>query len=137
VEPAAHAAARLLAIDPLQEEVHRTLMRLYVRQGRRAAALRQYQACVAILQKELGVEPEAQTKRLYLEILQRAAPAAGARGGTLATGRGAPPAADAPLVGRQEELTRLRRRLDAAWRGAGQVILVTGEAGVGRAGSSR
>ncbi len=77
VEPAAHAAARLLAIDPLQEEVHRTLMRLYVRQGRRAAALRQYQACVAILQKELGVEPEAQTKRLYLEILQRAAPAPG------------------------------------------------------------
>ncbi len=133
VEPAAHAAARLLAIDPLQEEVHRTLMRLYVRQGRRAAALRQYQACVAILQKELGVEPEAQTKRLYLEILQRAAPAAGAtRGATLATGRGAPPAADAPLVGRQAELTRLRRRLDAAWRGAGQVILLTGEAGVGK-----
>ena len=133
VEPAAHAAARLLAIDPLQEEVHRTLMRLYVRQGRRAAALRQYQACVAILQKELGVEPEAQTKRLYLEILQRAAPAAGgSRGATLATGRGAPPAADAPLVGRQAELTRLRRRLDAAWRGAGQVILVTGEAGVGK-----
>ena len=60
----------------------------YVRQGRRAAALRQYQACVAILQKELGVEPEPQTKRLYLEILQRAAPAAGGRrGATLAAGR--------------------------------------------------
>jgi hypothetical protein len=108
-------------------------MRLYVRQGRRAAALRQYQTCVAILQKELGVEPEPETKRLYLGILERAAPATGAtRGAALATGRAAPPATDAPLVGRQVELTRLRRRLDAARRGAGQVILVTGEAGVGK-----
>ena len=28
-------AVRLLALDPLQEAVHRTLMRLYGRQGRR------------------------------------------------------------------------------------------------------
>ena len=78
VEAATHAATRLLAFDSLQEEVHRTLMRLHVRQGRRAAALRQYQTCVAVLQKELGVEPEARTKRLYLEILQHTA-APGAR----------------------------------------------------------
>jgi DNA-binding SARP family transcriptional activator len=134
VEAATQAATRLLALDPLQEEVHRTLMRLHVRQGRRAAALRQYQACVTVLQKELGVEPEAPTKQLYLTILQSAAsPAPGARRpAPPATGRAAPPAADAPLVGRQTELTRLRQRLQAAWRGTGQVILVTGEAGVGK-----
>src|SRR5262245_1610098 len=34
---------QLLAIDPLQEPVHRTLMRLHVQLGQRAAALRQYQ----------------------------------------------------------------------------------------------
>ena len=44
----------LLALDPLQEPVHRTLMRLYAQSGRRGAALRQYQACVAALQRELG-----------------------------------------------------------------------------------
>ncbi len=134
VEAATHAATRLLALDPLQEEVHRTLMRLHVRQGRRAAALRQYQACVTVLQKELGVEPEAPTKQLYLAILQSAAsPAPGARRpAPLAPGRATPPAADAPLVGRQTELTRLRQRLQAAWRGTGQVILVTGEAGIGK-----
>src|SRR4051812_14626495 len=65
VDAAIGAAARLLALDPLQEDVHRALMRLYARQGRRAAALRQYQACVAAQQKELGVEPEDDTKRLY------------------------------------------------------------------------
>ncbi len=46
-------------------------MRLYVGQGRRAAALRQYQACVATMQRELGAEPETETKQLYQEILQR------------------------------------------------------------------
>src|SRR6266852_1368354 len=33
-EPSIQTAARLLALDPSQEVVHRTLMRLYVRQGR-------------------------------------------------------------------------------------------------------
>jgi DNA-binding SARP family transcriptional activator len=40
-ERAVHTAARLLALEPIQEPVHRTLMRLYARQGRRAEALRQ------------------------------------------------------------------------------------------------
>ena len=34
-EGAIHTAVRLLGLDPLQEPVHRTLMRLYARQGRR------------------------------------------------------------------------------------------------------
>ena len=55
---AIQTAGRLLRLDPLQEAVHRALMRLYARQGRRGAALRQYQICVAVLQRELAVEPE-------------------------------------------------------------------------------
>src|SRR5439155_17460270 len=66
---ALHTALRLLALDPLQEVVHRTVMRLQTAQGRRDAALRQYQTCVDVLQRELGVEPEAETKRLYREVL--------------------------------------------------------------------
>jgi DNA-binding SARP family transcriptional activator len=128
IEAATQAATRLLTLDPVQEEAHRTLMRLHVRQGRRSAALRQYQSCVAVLQKELGVEPEPSTKRLYLEILQRSArPVA-----TGAAGRSAPLAADAPIVGREAEVARLRQRLQSAWRGEGQVVLVTGEAGIGK-----
>ena len=46
VEAAVDTALRLLALDPLQESIHRTLMRLYADLGRRGAALRQYQACV-------------------------------------------------------------------------------------------
>ncbi len=64
------AGARLLVLDPLREDVHRTLMRLYHRQGRQAAALKQYRSCRTVLQRELGVLPEPETERLYREILQ-------------------------------------------------------------------
>ncbi len=70
VEPAIRMAARLLAADPLQERVHRTLMELYCRQGRRGAALRQYRTCADLLAKELGIEPDATTKGLRREILR-------------------------------------------------------------------
>src|SRR5262249_30903277 len=70
LEGAIRTALRITALDPLQESVHRTLMRLFVRSGRRGAALRQYQQCVTALQRELGAEPEAETKALYAEILR-------------------------------------------------------------------
>lgn len=70
-ERAIQTALKLLALDPLQEPVHRTLMRLYARQGRRAAALKQYQLCAGILRRELGVEPEPETKQLYQELRQQ------------------------------------------------------------------
>ena len=132
VEAAVQTATRLLALDPVQEDAHRTLMRLHARGGRRAAALRQYQTCVAVLQKELGVEPEPATRRLYLEILQRAPRPAPGRAGALPAGRAATAPADAPLVGRESELGRLRGRLQAASRGDGHVVLLTGEAGIGK-----
>src|SRR5215471_1665610 len=68
-ELAIQTALRLLGLDPLQEVTHRALMRLYARQGRRAAALRQYQLCTDVLQRELGVEPEEVTKQVYRELL--------------------------------------------------------------------
>lgn len=63
-------AARLLAADPLQERIHRTLMELYCRQGRHGAALRQYRTCADLLAKELGIDPDAATKALRREILR-------------------------------------------------------------------
>lgn len=73
-EQAVGTGLRLLALDPLREGVHRTLMDLYVRQGRRTAALRQYRRCVEVLQRELGVAPEAATTRRFREIQSDAPP---------------------------------------------------------------
>src|SRR5712692_9169655 len=69
-EPAIQTGLRLLALDPLQEPVHRSVMRLYGRLGRREAALRQYQLCVDGLKRELNTPPEAETTQLYQDILR-------------------------------------------------------------------
>jgi DNA-binding SARP family transcriptional activator/pimeloyl-ACP methyl ester carboxylesterase len=69
-EEAIALALRLLAIDPLQEDVDRALMRLYFEEGQTALALRQYKRCEAILRKELSVEPDGETKALYQQLLR-------------------------------------------------------------------
>jgi DNA-binding SARP family transcriptional activator len=71
LERAASVAMRLLALDPLRESGHRALMELFGKQGRYAAALRQYQICAEILARELNVEPEPKTTALYREIRAR------------------------------------------------------------------
>ena len=138
-------AVRLLALDPLQESVHRSLMHLYAAQGRRGAALKQYQVCVAALQRELGTEPEPATRQFYQEILQRrsveapkiATPhrrrsAAGPRVGLVSESSTEPITSEVALLGREAELSRLRAALDAAERGKGQVVAIVGEAGIGK-----
>ena len=70
-ETGVRTALRLLALDPLQEPAHRALMQLYARQGRHAAALKQYQVCRSVLAQELGVLPEAETERVYRAVRER------------------------------------------------------------------
>lgn len=62
---------RLLGLDPLREDVQRTLMRVHVEQGHPAKAIKQYQLCRTMLQQELGVSPELETEKLYQTLLQR------------------------------------------------------------------
>jgi DNA-binding SARP family transcriptional activator/ABC-type cobalamin/Fe3+-siderophores transport system ATPase subunit len=134
--PAVQTALKLLALDPLQEPVHRTLMTVYVRQGRRDAALRQYRACVATLQRELGVEPEAETELLYQQILRqrprRPMPTPSADAGCGDRAQRQNGELISPLIGRTSELTRLGELLSEAAGGHGQLAAIVGEAGVGK-----
>lgn len=68
LESGIQIAERLLMMDPLQEWAHCALMGLYSRSGRRDAALRQYQECTRILDRELGIAPAEQTQRLAADI---------------------------------------------------------------------
>jgi DNA-binding SARP family transcriptional activator/predicted ATPase len=61
-------ARQWLALDPLHEPAHCQLMQLYAQSGQQAAAVRQYQLCCEILDKEMGVEPAAETTALYEQI---------------------------------------------------------------------
>jgi DNA-binding SARP family transcriptional activator len=62
---------RWLALDPLHEPAHRELMQLYAWSGQQAAALRQYEESVRLLDAELGVAPEDETTALYEAIKLR------------------------------------------------------------------
>ena len=68
-ESAAETAGRLLSLDPTQEVVHRTLMRLQLEQGRPDSALRRYQECADVLRREFQREPSAETERVRDEII--------------------------------------------------------------------
>jgi DNA-binding SARP family transcriptional activator len=61
-------ARRQLELEPWLEEAHQQVMRLLAQDGQRSAALAQYEACQALLMKELGVQPSAETTRLYETI---------------------------------------------------------------------
>jgi DNA-binding SARP family transcriptional activator/Tfp pilus assembly protein PilF len=126
------AVQRWLALDPLHEPAHRALIRLHATSGDRAAALLQYRDCVRTLSRELGVPPLAETTELYQQINR------GTYEPTRASGGGppaSPPVATAPepppFVGRAEDLRRLRAVYDAV-RDDGRVVLVEGEAGIGK-----
>lgn len=74
-QSAAETARRLLALDPTQEVVHRTLMRVELEQGRPDAARLRYEECAEMTRRVFGREPSEETQRVGLEA--RAAMQAG------------------------------------------------------------
>ncbi|MER8508467.1 alpha/beta fold hydrolase [Mesorhizobium sp. M0563] len=65
------AAVRLLALEPLREDIHRALMRTYAAQGRFNLALKQYERCRDVLQLQLRLQPEPETRQLYDDLRTR------------------------------------------------------------------
>ena len=65
-------AQRLLTFEPLEEKGYQRLMRLHALNGDRAGALRAYQECEAILQRELDVPPSEETQTVYAQLLEQA-----------------------------------------------------------------
>jgi len=143
IDQAIETAQWLLGFDRTNEAVHRTLMQLYVAQGRRGTALQQYQSCAEALQLELGVDPDVQTRKAYESILRdrairpadqesRCSDKKRATWHVSARPANTPIRPGAQLVGRAAHLAHLRVALDAACRGVGGCVVVTGEAGVGK-----
>ncbi len=67
-------ARRQIALDPLDEAAHRSLMRVHAAAGDRAALARHYRSLVLTLERELGVGPAAETTQLHDSLLRRPAP---------------------------------------------------------------
>jgi DNA-binding SARP family transcriptional activator len=124
---------RALRHDRLREAGHRALMRRLAAAGERAQAMAAYRRARDVLAAELGIPPSAET-RVLLEEIRAGAPAPAP---APAAPRPAPPprrapAPAAPLRGRAGEVALLGRRLDEARGGRGGVVVVGGEAGIGK-----
>lgn len=66
---AAHYHERLFAVDPCNEAACRWLMTHALAAGRRGEAVRTYERCQLALRRELDIEPDERTKRLYRSII--------------------------------------------------------------------
>jgi DNA-binding SARP family transcriptional activator len=64
------AGLRLLRQDPLREDVHRNVMRLYASAGQRQLAIRQYDDCRDLLASELDIAPMPETEALHQQVLR-------------------------------------------------------------------
>lgn len=82
-------AQAILDRDTLREDVHRELMRLFLKNGQRALALRQFELCRAALRQELAIQPMPETLALYQTIVNGAL---GAESSAPFHGPGMPPA---------------------------------------------
>ena len=67
-EDALQLCRRILREDPFRESVQIDMMWLYVLNGQRAQAIRQYHAFATVLSDELGIEPMPETRALFDHI---------------------------------------------------------------------
>jgi DNA-binding SARP family transcriptional activator len=69
IEQAIEIFHQVIAADPTAEHAHRALMRLYTNAGLRQKALQQYHRLREILDRELALEPDVESRNLYDDIL--------------------------------------------------------------------
>lgn len=126
---------QLVQVDPLRENTYRSLMQINLALGRSEAAIKIFEDCQQTMLTELGVEPEAETIALAEEIQTQShsdplpylppnlIPAT-------------PLLEEYPkqfsLVGREQERMELVTCMDGMFENLGGVMLVEGEAGIGK-----
>jgi DNA-binding SARP family transcriptional activator/tetratricopeptide (TPR) repeat protein len=128
IPPAIETVNHWLILDHLNESAYRRLMRLHFLNQDRSSALQAYETCRNLLEKELGVEPAAETEQVLayirsskttLSVMENQAEA---RSGRLLI----------PFVGRSNEYRNLVQTFHLAQQGKPQFVLVSGESGIGK-----
>ena len=116
----------MLHLDPLDEDTYILLLRLHGLTGDQSSARRVYQDAIERLKQELDAEPSEALRQAY-ERVQRTSPQAHL------SRSGAPMPSTAPaLIGRLGEWQQLLSAWRRATQGERHLVLVTGEAGVGK-----
>ncbi len=127
---------RALAHSALHETLYRQLMIYAFCAGETARAHRAYERCRAALERELGQCPSSQTEEIYKQIqagkvpgLERLYPESAPEQFLAALPQ---KIQRPPFVGRQNEWRQLTSALHRARSGEGRIVLICGEAGVGK-----
>ncbi|MBI1743002.1 tetratricopeptide repeat protein [Candidatus Acetothermia bacterium] len=123
-------ARRALETSALQEEFHQILIQLYTQSGNRAAALKQYVECEAILKRELHLKPSPELRELYEKTLRGAVPDGKKDAVTPSPGsplRHSLPRSISSFVGRKREVSELKQLLSKT-----DLLTVTGIGGCGK-----
>ena len=123
-------ARRRLALDPLDEDAARDLMRRLADVGDRPGALAAYDRLSDRLRGALGLAPSHQTRALAAAIREAGAAAperADREAPAVRTSADGP-----PLVGRDRDLAELTALWETVRGGAGGVAIIGGEAGIGK-----
>lgn len=123
---------RAVAESPLHETLYRQMMVYACCAGDRARAHQAYERCRAVLERELGERPSSQTEEIFRqihaeEISERVYPKPVTEKIRVPMKIQRP-----PFVGRVHEWDQLASALTKARSGTGQMVLILGEAGVGK-----
>jgi DNA-binding SARP family transcriptional activator/tetratricopeptide (TPR) repeat protein len=120
-------ATRWKAHDPYGEAAPQRLMQLHFADGNRSAALQVYEAYGEMLAAEFGARPAPEIERLAARIRASALPRRPRQSVPLT-----PAPLDISFVGRTEEFNRLMAAYRSASGGQTQVVILIGEAGIGK-----
>ncbi|MEX2431465.1 MAG: AAA family ATPase, partial [Dehalococcoidia bacterium] len=125
---------RVTAKEPSHEAAHIGLIRLHAQAGHRHQALRQFHKLRQALKRELDAGPSPEAEQIYQAVLDgglSSAPTA-AIVPLEPSGPSRIQPSMPPLAGREGELEKLEDVLDSLFAGHGSLVLLSGEAGVGK-----
>src|SRR5579863_8477089 len=131
LEAAIGTVNRWLVFAPLHEDAYRRLMRLHFAAGDRDAALHTYDICRAMLASGMQTEPTPETVALASRM-RAVAPPRRVEAPLLPVELSPATLLDGPLLGRTTELSTLIKAYHTVQRGQTQVVLLEGEAGIGK-----
>lgn len=132
-QKALHTVDFALFIDPLQEDLQRSALRLHYLAGDRTGAIRRYEMLRKLLDDEMGVPPMAETRQIYQAIITD----------SLLIPETQPPTTTRPLTSREitkihteipftGRITELHKMHELSKVQTHRLILIEGEAGIGK-----
>jgi DNA-binding SARP family transcriptional activator len=131
LEQVIETVERWRSFDPLNEDISLRLMQLQFASGNRTAALKTYETYQDVLMTELSAKPSRKLVALA-EVLRNASPPRIAHSGAGRCTTTARPLLNVPFVGRGAQVSRLMTLYEQAFTGQPQVVLLEGEAGIGK-----